>query len=173
LSSFQQVGHLARAVGGTDETGGVGCDGEPAPPPAHVEAEVIGSAMAESRPPRTSYNCGRCPSYCCTYAQIAVTASDIRRLARHFGLAVEKAARRFTKPGPGRSGAIMRHRRDRYFGTACRFLHPEQRHCTVYAARPAICRAFPGTRRCGYYDFLAFERRVAEDPDLVAVTGGR
>lgn len=129
--------------------------------------------MAESKPPKMSYNCGKCPSYCCTYPQIAVTASDVRRLARHFGIPVEKAAKRFTKPCPGGSGAIMRHRRDRYFDTACRFLHPEERHCTVYAARPAICRAFPGTRRCGYYDFLTFERRVREDPELVAVTNGR
>jgi len=30
-----------------------------------------------------------------------------------------------------------------------------------------FCRSFPGTTRCGYYDFLSFERRAQEDPEFV------
>ena len=41
---------------------------------------------------------------------------------------------------------------------------------TVYEARPAICRDFPGGRRCGYYDFLKFERHHQDDPDFIALT---
>jgi hypothetical protein len=40
----------------------------------------------------------------------------------------------------------------------------------VYEHRPRICRKFPGTVRCGYYDFLTFERRAQNDPEYIALT---
>jgi hypothetical protein len=40
----------------------------------------------------------------------------------------------------------------------------------VYEARPAVCRDFPGTVRCGYYDFLSFERRNQEDEEYISTT---
>ena len=43
----------------------------------------------------------------------------------------------------------------------------ETRRCTVYEARPEVCRAYPGGSHCGYYNFLSFERRVQEDPDHI------
>lgn len=115
------------------------------------------------------YSCERCPAYCCSYARIAVNRRDLQRLARHFGLSEEAARRRFTKQGEEPGERVLRHRRDEHYGTACRFLDSETRMCTVYAARPEICRQFPGTARCGYYDFLTFERRLQGDPDFVAV----
>ena len=33
-----------------------------------------------------------------------------------------------------------------------------------------MCRSFPGGGRCGYYDFLSFERRAQEDDEFVALT---
>ena len=33
-----------------------------------------------------------------------------------------------------------------------------------------MCRSFPGGGRCGYYDFLSFERRAQEDDKFVALT---
>ena len=56
---------------------------------------------------------------------------------------------------------------DEIFGSACRFLDPERRRCTIYAARPRICRVYPGTPRCGFYDFLMSERRSQDDPEYV------
>jgi len=125
---------------------------------------------SEKKPPKNSYNCDRCPSYCCTYPRICVTKRDIKRLAKHFDLSLEVAAERFTKKGHEKGEVVLRHQEDEHFGTACRFLHSEERHCTIYEARPTICRDFPGTRRCGYYDFLSFERRALEDPDYISVT---
>ncbi|MGH7483365.1 MAG: YkgJ family cysteine cluster protein [Longimicrobiales bacterium] len=113
------------------------------------------------------YDCDRCPAYCCTYARIVVEPSDIRRLAKRFGITAAQARKRFTKPGEERGERVLRHRHDTIFQTACRFLDPDTRRCTVYEDRPEICRDFPGSTRCGYYDFLAFERRAQEDPDLV------
>ncbi|MGH7475330.1 MAG: YkgJ family cysteine cluster protein [Longimicrobiales bacterium] len=113
------------------------------------------------------YNCDRCPAYCCTYARIIVTPADIRRLARRFGITPERARERFTKRGDSDRERVLRHQQDTIFGTACRFLDVETRRCTVYEHRPSICREHPGGRRCGYYDFLKYERAMQDDPDLV------
>lgn len=116
------------------------------------------------------FNCQRCPAYCCSYAHIIVNKIDLRRLAKHFGLDPATALDRFTKKGLKKNERVLRHKYDPHYGSVCRFLDGESRNCTIYTARPKICRDFPGTRRCGYYDFLAFERRVQNDPDYVATT---
>jgi hypothetical protein len=114
------------------------------------------------------YNCRNCPGYCCSYDHIESTAADIRRLAKHFGVDEETARERFTKPQDGdEKRRILRHQADVHFGTVCRFFDTEQRRCSIYEARPSICRRFPGTARCGFYDFLMSERRSQEDPEYV------
>ena len=116
-----------------------------------------------------SYNCIKCPAYCCSYPVIVVTKRDVARLAKHFGLSPEEAERKFTKSAHGHK-RVMRRKADPHYGRACRFLNPETRRCTVYEARPAVCRSFPAEKRCGYYDFLIFERRHQKDPEHVATT---
>ncbi len=118
-------------------------------------------------PLKVFYSCAKCPAYCCTYPQIPISKSDIRRLAKGFGISEEKARKRFTKKGEEKGTRVLRHRDDHIFETACTFLDPETRGCTVYEFRPSPCRAYPGTARCGYYDFLANERNRQEDPELV------
>jgi Fe-S-cluster containining protein len=114
------------------------------------------------------YDCSNCPAHCCSYDYIEVTARDVSRLAKHFELSEKKARKRFTKKHPEASGTrVMRHKKDVHFGSACQFLDKETRQCTIYDARPAICRAYPGTPRCGFYDFLMAERRSQEDPEYV------
>jgi Fe-S-cluster containining protein len=49
----------------------------------------------------------------------------------------------------------------------CQFLDTEERRCTIYHARPAVCREYPDSKRCGYYDFLASERRRQCDPEFI------
>lgn len=119
---------------------------------------------------RVFYNCEKCPAYCCTYAAIPVTKADLKRLAEHYGISPEKAAERFTKSGDTPRERVLRHRKDEHFGTACRFLDPESRRCAVYDVRPRICRVFPDSKRCGYYDFLCFERHHQDDPETIATT---
>jgi Fe-S-cluster containining protein len=119
--------------------------------------------------PRVQYSCSKCPAYCCTYSEIEITTRDVERLARHFGLSADAARERFTKTD--RKGTLMlRHRRDRLFDTACMFLDQKKRQCTVYDARPGVCRKYPESVRCGYYDFLRFEREQQGDEKLVALT---
>jgi Fe-S-cluster containining protein len=116
------------------------------------------------------YNCNRCPAYCCSYPRIPVQDEDVRRLAQHLGLSPETVARKFTKKGDEPGEVILRHQPDETYGSICKFLNLQTRGCTVYEARPGICREYPGTCRCGYYDFLSFERRVQEDSEFIPST---
>jgi hypothetical protein len=121
-------------------------------------------------PVRAGYSCAKCPSYCCTYEEIPLKSRDVARLARHFGIDPARAEERFTRLDGKGHARVLRHRRDDVFKTACMFLDRESRKCTVYEARPAICGDFPGGRRCGYYEFLKFERHHQDDPEFIALT---
>lgn len=125
--------------------------------------------MTERTRTRELYNCRRCPGYCCSYPLIAVGRRDVERLARHHNLTFDEARTRFTKEAYGRK-YVLRRKADKHFGKICRFFDTEARQCTIYTARPGICRTFPGEGRCGYYDFLAFERRTQDDPEWVSRT---
>ena len=122
--------------------------------------------MAKRKP---AYDCTKCPGFCCSYPIIPVTRADVTRLARHFGLEFEVAAKRFTRSAQGRKYALKR-KPDEHFGRTCRFFDTEKRSCTVYDARPSTCRDYPTQRRCGYYDFLTFERTQQGDKTWIART---
>jgi len=112
------------------------------------------------------YDCDKCVAYCCSiYDRVQVTPRDLRRLAAHFRVLPDVAAKRFTKFfGKER---ILRRKADRLFGQACMFLDQGTRKCTIYHARPAVCREFPITTRCAYYDLIEFEREQQDDPDVI------
>ncbi len=114
------------------------------------------------------YDCESCPAYCCSYPRVIVTNKDLRRLAKYLNMSREEIKRKFTKKGEEPGERVLRHRKDEHYRSVCRFLDRDTRMCTVYKARPAICRDYPGTKRCGYWDFLTFERELQEDPELVA-----
>jgi uncharacterized protein len=121
-------------------------------------------------PVRVQYSCKKCPAFCCTYSEIEITRRDIERLARHFDLTYAQAEERFTKPDHKNTIRMLRHKKDRIFDSACMMLDQKTRRCTVYEARPGVCRKFPDSTRCGYYDFLRFERTQQGDETLVALT---
>jgi Fe-S-cluster containining protein len=115
------------------------------------------------------YDCARCPGYCCSYPRIELHEPDVERLAKHFDLDVETARRKFTRRYKADEGdeQIMRHRKDEIYGSICRFFDTKARRCTVYLARPDVCRQYPNGGKCGYYDFLKFERKHQDDPDFI------
>jgi Fe-S-cluster containining protein len=120
-------------------------------------------AMIETKP--AYYNCSKCPAYCCSiYERVQVTKRDLKRLAKHFAVDLETAARRFTSIWQGER--VLRRKADPIFGKACKFLNPETRQCTIYHARPLVCREFPARARCAYYDLLQFER-IQQGDDTV------
>jgi len=121
-------------------------------------------------PVRNYYRCDKCPAYCCTYTEIEVTARDIERLAKRFELSYAVAEERFTKPDAKGKVRMLRHKKDTIFDSSCMFLDQEKRRCTVYEARPGVCRKYPDSTRCGYYEFLKFEREQQGDEKLVALT---
>jgi len=116
----------------------------------------------------TSYNCAKCPGYCCSYPLIPLNKRDVERLAKYFGLKFEQAKKKFTKADPEAKYA-MRRKADKHFGKICQFFDTEKRCCTIYKARPTICREYPGGG-CGYYGFLMSERNSQEDKEHVATT---
>ena len=118
---------------------------------------------------RQHYDCLKCPGYCCSYPVIVVTKRDLARIARHFSTSEPEAERRFCTARHGHK-RIMRRKTDEHFGRICRFFDTNARRCSIYVARPAACRAYPGLSRCGYYDFLSFERAAQNDPDYVSTT---
>ena len=75
------------------------------------------------------------------------------RLADHFGLSRAKFKKRHTKKGTeeedGTRPTVLRHQDDPYFGSSCALFDMEKRRCSVYQARPDICREYPGRPRCG------------------------
>ena len=121
-------------------------------------------------PVRVNYSCAKCPAYCCTYTEIEVTTRDIERLARHFGLEYAQAEERFTKPDVKKNVRLLRHKKDKIFDSTCMMLDQEKRRCTISDARPGVCRKYPDSSRCGYYEILKFERAQQGDEELVALT---
>ncbi len=119
--------------------------------------------------PRIRYDCSKCPGYCCSYPRIEVKNADLKRLARHFGLEPAEAERRFTRiyPAPEGPERILRHRKDEIYGSICRFFDTQLRRCTIYEARPAVCREYPNGTKCGYYEFIRFERKHQDDDEFV------
>jgi hypothetical protein len=116
------------------------------------------------------YNCAKCVAYCCTYDHIPVTEKDIKRLAKHHGVTEAAAKKKFTRYGSKQDPIVLHHTKDPHFETSCMFLDKDTRRCTIYEGRPSICREFPTQQRCGYYEFLKFERDNQDDKDYVAVT---
>lgn len=124
-----------------------------------------GRSRKKSRSLPVFYNCSKCPAYCCSYDRVEVTKRDLLRIARHFGISFKQAEQRYTKDSP--LGRILRHQKDHIFKHVCEFLDSDTRRCTIYDARPSVCRGYPESRRCGYYDFLASERRRQCDEDFI------
>jgi Fe-S-cluster containining protein len=118
--------------------------------------------------PRVYFDCNKCPAYCCSvYERVQVTKRDINRLARHFGVSFETAKRRYTTLWEGER--VLRRVKDVVYAETCMFLNQESRGCTIYHARPGVCREYPGRPRCAYYDLLQFERRQQNDENVIPV----
>ena len=129
-----------------------------------------GNGNGNGKVARALYDCSKCPAYCCTYEEIHVTRRDLQRLANHFDIDVETAERRFTKRLHDQR--VLRHRKDEIFGSACMFLDDKTRRCTIYKARPGVCHEYPDRPRCGYYDFLRWERTHQGDEEFIPLQHG-
>jgi len=118
---------------------------------------------------RTDYDCTDCPAFCCgIYEHIEVKPHDLKRLAKYFGLSEEETARRHTKI-VFEERSLRRKKDPLLDGTVCKFLDLKTRGCSIYEARPTICRQYPGVPRCGYYDVYRFEQAQQSDPEILPI----
>ena len=115
------------------------------------------------------FDCSKCPGYCCSHGRVEVTAHDLQRLAKHFGLSERATRKRYTYhyQAQGVDEWILRHHRDHIYKSVCKMFDRKTRRCTVYEARPNVCRKYPYGNQCGYYDFLKFERAHQYDDDYI------
>ncbi len=130
----------------------------------------IVKASKPATKPRVHYDCAKCPGYCCSYDLIEVGKRDVARLAKHFEVTYQQAEDRFTKYDAAEKVRTLRHQKDKLFNKVCTFFDTKKRQCTIYEARPSLCRAYPNEPHCGYYDFLKFERYHQDDEKYVALT---
>jgi len=119
---------------------------------------------------KKTYDCTKCPGYCCSYPLIEVSKTDIGRLAKHFKLDYATAEERFTYYDKDEKARGLRKHKDEFYGSMCRFFDLKERRCTVYMARPSTCRSYPYSKSCGYWEFLKFERKLQDDKTHVAMT---
>src|SRR5690349_2923656 len=118
--------------------------------------------------PRIYFDCSKCPAYCCSiYDRVQVTKRDLNRLAKYFKVSTEVAQKRYTKIDRESGERVLRRVKDVIFDRTCMFLNQETRGCTIYHARPAVCREYPDRARCVYYDLLTFERRQQDDETVI------
>ena len=118
---------------------------------------------------KIKYDCLKCTGYCCSYDRIEVSEKDVKRLAKYFGMTEQDVKSKHTKTYKLKENEevtleqILRHKKDHIFTSVCKFLDSDSRQCTIYEARPKVCRQYPNTTRCGYYEFLKFERKQQDD----------
>ena len=112
------------------------------------------------------YDCSKCPGYCCSYDHIEVTDNDARRLAKHLDIPEKTLRLRYLKTTSDNT-TVLRHRKDHVYKSMCVFFDQEARQCTVYAARPHVCRSYPNGNSCGYYSFIKFEREHQDDQEFI------
>jgi Fe-S-cluster containining protein len=91
-------------------------------------------------------------------------------LAKHHGLSYDEAVAQFTRYEPDYGHHILLHKKDKIYKSSCRFLDTKLRRCTIYEARPALCRQHPEESHCGYYDFLMWERKHQDDDEFIPLS---
>lgn len=97
---------------------------------------------------RNKSYCNFCPGYCCYRlpgATLYLDATDIDRLARHFGISDGEIRNRYLE-----NKNTFKTRED----GSCLFLANGRmcKRCTVHEARPRQCREFPYHKPCPYLE---------------------
>lgn len=123
---------------------------------------------------KKAYDCGECPAICCTvYESVSIDDRDARRLASYVGLPPAVFLSLYARRGP-RGETVLRRKPDPASGTGecCAFLDTERRRCTVYDARPGVCRDWPKREhgpegRCCYFDLLSYVRKESGDAQRI------
>ena len=90
---------------------------------------------------RQKYDCSKCPGYCCSYPVIEVKDRDAERIAKHFGMTLKEAEKKYFKSAHGYK-RVLRRKADEHFGKICQFFDTGEaplRHLSRRGPRPAGC----------------------------------
>ena len=121
--------------------------------------------MAKDKEPVETYDCVKCPSFCCTaYAFVQVSYNDMKVLAEHFGITLKEFRKKYTDPSELAETDSERQLKkvdDKLLNTTCVFLDQTTRLCGVHDARPNVCRDWNGVvegskRVCHYWNLWKF-----------------
>ena len=114
------------------------------------------------------FNCSKCPGYCCSHSRIAVSDYDIARLAKHFDLSVEEAKRTLhvSLSDQGSRRADPAAPADHIYKIGLPLLRYRRASLHGLRGAPNVCRKYPYGNRCGYYEFLKFEREHQDDDEI-------
>ena len=114
--------------------------------------------------------CNFCPGYCCYRLEgssLLITAEDINRIARHFGISDGETRKRYIE---GRN--TFQVRKD----GSCIFLVNGKmcKRCSIHTASPRQCREFPYNESCPYLESkelleiiqLRVEKSLLNNPEV-------
>lgn len=115
-------------------------------PNLRFSAQAMTTASSPLQPSAGCVYCNYCPGYCCYRLKgstLFITAEDINRLARHFGISDGEVRKRYLE------GKNTFKTRD---DGSCLFLSNARmiKRCSVHTARPRQCRDFPYDAPCPY-----------------------
>jgi Fe-S-cluster containining protein len=104
--------------------------------------EIDGIVLALWREVSARIDCTQCAN-CCRLLKPYLSPQDVKRLSRHLRVSEALFQARYLQPAregdeDGRPFAVR----------PCPFLR--ERRCTVYAARHAVCRSYPGLHKPGF-----------------------
>ena len=78
------------------------------------------------------------------FERVDETMDVLKRIGRpNFGLTYEQTARKYTRYDKGEKALALRRQKDRHYGHICKMFDTKKRQCTVYEARPGVCRDYP------------------------------
>lgn len=107
-----------------------------------IYAEAVTNAI---RANNANVPCTTCSATCCHNWSIEVTEEDVQRLV-DYGIPEEKFLDRWPQPSASGHVGEMKHRKDpknrEELRSPCAMLDPKKRFCTVYPARPKVCRSY-------------------------------
>jgi len=121
--------------------------------------------MAKDKEPTETYDCVKCPSFCCTaYAYVQVTHNDMKLMASHLGITLKQFRKKYTDFSELDESPNERQLKkvpDALLNTTCIFLDQQTRLCGIHEARPDVCRNWTGVvegdkKVCHYFNLYKF-----------------
>jgi uncharacterized protein len=87
---------------------------------------------------QANFDCNGCGNCCIGKESIHINANDIKKIARHFKIPINKARMKYAKPHPTITDELTLKKTN-----PCKFHDATNRICKIYEDRPTICRLFP------------------------------